>query len=117
MVNGMSKTECAAALAQPAYVRALQDALTAELERVVRAEFDPNYSAPAAMRPSMWCGSLVMEAVVGDAFASKVREHYGSGNNQLELKVGGQPVIFVPQPTTSTPGGTHATSKCCCFLE
>ena len=117
MVNGMSKTECAAALAQPAYVRALQDALTAELERVVRAEFDPNYSAPTAMRPSMWCGSLVMEAVVGDAFASKVREHYSTGNNQLELKVGGQPVIFVPQPTTSTPGGTHATSKGCCFLE
>ena len=31
---------------------------------------------------------LVMEAVVGDAIAPKLREHYSSGGNELKLEVG-----------------------------
>merc|ERR1711907_644591 len=98
LVNGMSKAECAAALAKSAYVQALQDALEAELARVIRSEFDPNYSTATPFRPSMRCGSLVMEAVVGDTFASQLREHYSSGGNELKLEIKGQPVLFVPQP-------------------
>merc|ERR1711939_1193752 len=56
VVNAMSKNECAAALAKPAYVEALQDALEAELASVIRSEFDPKYNAATPFRPSMRCG-------------------------------------------------------------
>merc|ERR1719182_1098837 len=105
----MSKAECEAALAKSAYVEALQDALAAELTRVVRSEFDPKYSADPPFRPSMRCGSLVMEAVVGDTNAPKLREHYSSGGNELKLEVAGQPVLFAP-PVTTTPSSTTKTT-------
>jgi len=107
----MSKAECAAALAKPAYVEALQDALAAELARVIRSQFDPKYSPATPFRPSVWCGSLVMEAVVGDTLASQLREHYSSGGNELQLEVAGQSLVFVPQPTTTTPSKIKATAK------
>jgi hypothetical protein len=113
VVNAMSKAECEAALAQPAYVKLLQNAMTAELARVIRAEYKSEYSPELQFRPSMRCGSLVMEAVVGDTFAPKLREHYGSGGNELKLEVAGQPLLFVPQPTTtsSTTKTTTTTTK------
>jgi hypothetical protein len=111
VVNGMSKAECEAALAKSAYVEALQDALAAELARVIRAEFDPKYRADTRFRPSMRCGSLVMEAVVEDTFALQLRQHYSSGGNVLKLEVAGQPLLFVPKSTTTTPSRTNVTSK------
>ena len=112
----MSKADCAAALAQPAYVEALQDAMTAELTRVIRSKYDSEYSPELQFRPSMRCGSLVMQAVVGgDTLASQLREHYSSAGNELKLEVKGQPLLFAPQPTTtsSTP---KVTSKFCCVV-
>merc|ERR1711939_256084 len=110
VVNTMSKADCAAALAQPAYVEALQDAMTAELARVIRSEYDSEYSPELELRPSMRCGSLVMQAVVGDTFASQLREHYSSAGNELKLEVpGGQPLLFAP-PVTTTPSSTTKTT-------
>ena len=113
MVNDMSKAECAAVLAESAYVEALQDAMMSELARVIRAEYDPKYIPDMVLRPSMRCGSLVMQAVVGDTIAPQLREHYSSGSNELKLEVGGQPLLFVPQPTT-TSSIPKVTSKFCC---
>ena len=53
-----------------------------------------------------------MEAVVGETFAPKLREHYSSGGNGLKLEVAGQPVLFVPQPTTTTASSTNVARKC-----
>ena len=111
----MSKAQCVAILAQPAYVKALQDAMTAELAKVIQAEYDSEYKPELQFRPSMRCGSLVMQAVVGDTIAPQLREHYSSGGNELKLEVAGQPVLFVPQPATTTPSSTKkVTGKCCC---
>ena len=108
----MSKADCEAALAQPTYVEGLQNALAAELAKVIRAEFDAEYSTGSAkFRPSMRCGSLIMEAVVGPSFASQLQEHYSSGDNVLELEVEGKPVSFVPQPTTTTTSTPSGTTK------
>merc|ERR1712032_1608834 len=113
VVNGMSKAECEAALAQPANVEALQDALEAELARVIRSKYDSEYSPELELRPSMRCGSLVMQAVVGDTIASQLQKHYSNSSNELKLEVKGQPLLFVPQPTTtsSIPKVTKKTAE------
>merc|ERR1712181_35061 len=61
-VTEMSKTECEAALAKPEYVKALQDALTTELAKVIKTQLNGDYVSKH--RPSIWCGSLVIQAVV-----------------------------------------------------
>ena len=112
----MSKAECEAALAKSAYVEALQAALDAKLESDIRSEFDPKYSPELQFRPSMRCGSLVMEAVVEDTFALQLRQHYSSGGNVLKLEVAGQPLLFVPKSTTTTPSRRNVTGKGCCYF-
>merc|ERR1712032_1388692 len=114
VVNAMSKAKCAEILAQPANVKALQDAMTAELAKVIKAEYKSDYEPELELRPSMRCGSLMMQAVVGDTIAPQLREHYSSGSNELKLEVGGQPLLFVPQPTTTsstTKTSTTTTTK------
>merc|ERR1712032_452940 len=76
---------------------------------VIRSKYDSEYSPELQFRPSMRCGSLVMQAVVGDTIASQLREHYSSGGNELKLEVGGQPLLFAP-PVTTTPSSTTKTT-------
>merc|ERR1719460_2023503 len=83
--------------------------MTAELARVIRSKYDSEYSPELQFRPSMRCGSLVMQAVVGDTIASQLREHYSSAGNELKLEVGGQPLLFAP-PVTTTPSSTTKTT-------
>merc|ERR1719409_1834491 len=84
--------------------------MTAELTRVIRSEYDSKYSPELQFRPSMRCGSLVMQAVVGgDTLASQLREHYSSAGNELKLEVKGQPLLFAP-PVTTTPSSTTKTT-------
>jgi hypothetical protein len=81
---------------------------------VIKAEYKSDYESELELRPSMRCGSLIMQAVVGDTIAPQLREHYSSGSNELKLEVGGQPVLFVPQPTTTsstTKTSTTTTTK------
>ena len=102
MVNrGMSKADCQAAVTDPDYVTALTDAFTAELMRVIQTKFEEDYVSK--FRPSVWCGSLVMQAVVKN-FAGELRQHYSEGN-ALKLEVNGQPVRFRPLKKVATATG------------
>ena len=72
MVNdNISKSECEAALDKPGYPKALQSALADELTKLIQTNFDDTYTT-AKLNPSIRCGSLIMEAVVG-TFAKQVR--------------------------------------------
>jgi len=95
----MSKEECETALAKPEYVKALQEALTAELTKVIKTQLNGDYVGN--YRPSIWCGSLVMQAVVGETFASQLDKHYTSGN-ALELQVDGKDLPFKVQSTSTS---------------
>merc|ERR1712187_97198 len=90
-VTDISKEECEEAITKTEYVKALQDALTTELAKVIKTQLNGDYVTK--YRPSIWCGSLVMQAVVGETFASQLDKHYASGN-ALELQVDGKDVPF-----------------------
>jgi len=107
-VTEMSKTECEAALAKPEYVKALQDALTTELAKVIKTQLNGDYVSKH--RPSIWCGSLVMQAVVGETFAPELNKHYTSGN-ALELQVEDKTLPFKPQSTTTSTTISTSTSS------
>jgi len=102
--NDMSRDDCEAALADPDYVTALQEAVIAEITDVIQTEFGGDFVAN--LSPSIWCGSLVIQVVV-ETFAPQLREHY-SNDNVLELEVDGEPLSFEPQ-STSTAATTPAT--------
>merc|ERR1712157_125194 len=91
------------ALTKPAYVKALQDAVVAEFNKVIDTQFQGGNVVK--LRPAIWCGSLVVQAVV-EKFAPQLRNHYKSAGNALELKVEGKPVRFEPQPAISTTSRT-----------
>jgi len=103
----MSKTECEAALAKPEYVKALQDALTTELAKVIKTQLNGDYVSKH--RPSIWCGSLVIQAVV-ETFAPELNKHYTSGN-ALELQVEDKALPFKPQSTTTSTTISTSTSS------
>lgn len=107
-VTEMSKTDCEAAIAKPEYVKALQEALTTELTKVIKTQSNGDYVSKH--RPSIWCGSLVMQAVVGETFASELQKHYTSGN-ALELQVEGKALPFKPQSTTTSTTISTTTSS------
>ena len=90
-------------MADPQSVRALQDQLKAKLMEVIRREFVSSYSDNH--RVAMWCGSLVMQTVVGQ-FAQQLRQHFEHEGNTLELYVNGLPVNFTPREQPAN------TSKC-----
>jgi len=79
-------------MVDPQSVRALQDQLKTKLMEVMQSEFQSSY--PDSHRVAMWCGSLVVQAVVG-RFASQLRQYFK--RNTLELNVNGLPVRFAPQ--------------------
>jgi len=106
--NDYTKEECESILAVPGYPKKLQDALIAEVGKVVQTEYNENYEPQ--YRPSIWCGSMIMQIVV-ETFASQLQEHYSSGN-VLELRVDNSPLSFASLTTTAepTPATTTATS-------
>jgi len=102
----MSKEECEKAITKPEYVKALQDALTTELTNVIKTQLNGDYVTK--YRPSIWCGSLVMQAVV-ETFASQLDKHYASGN-ALELQVDGKDLPFKVQSTSASTTINTSTS-------
>merc|ERR1712224_242620 len=71
----------------------------AEITDVIQTEFGGDFVAN--LSPAIWCGSLVIQVVV-ETFAPQLREHYSEEGNALELDVEGAPLLFEPQPTTTT---------------
>lgn len=107
----MSWDECETVMADPKSVRALQDELKAKLKEVIQTDFHSSYPDADNYRVAMWCGSLVMQTVVGP-FAQQLRQHYESEDNTLELQVNGLPMSFVPQePVTSTSTTTEPAAS------
>merc|ERR1712157_701939 len=89
---------------------ALQDDLQAKLTSAMKtlSSYDDS-KAPAAMVPSMWCGSLIMQAVVGD-FAAELEQHYQDPKNTLELSLDGNVLRFAPKPSTTTTSTTTTST-------
>ena len=90
----MPKEECEKAITKPEYVKSLQDALTTELTNVIKTQLSGDYVTE--YRPYIWCGSLVMQAEVGETWKSELDKHYASGN-ALELQVDGKDLSFIVQ--------------------
>ena len=59
----MPENECEALLASQGYVSAMQYELSRELLDVIKTEFSAVYIGEYL--PAVWCGSLVIQAVVG----------------------------------------------------
>jgi hypothetical protein len=105
-VTDMSKEECEKAINKPEYIKSMQDALTTELTKVIKTQLNGDYVTK--YRPSIWCGSLVMQAVV-ETFASELDKHYASGN-ALELQVDGEDLSFKVQSTSASTTINTSTS-------
>ena len=93
-------------MADPQSVRALQDQLKAKLMEVIRTKFRASYSDNH--RAAIWCGSLVMQTVVGQ-FAPQLRQHFEREANSLELNVHGLPVGFTPRERSTNTGQSSVT--------
>lgn len=110
----VSLEECTKVMADTQRVRALQDQLKAKLMHIIRTEFRSSYTDNH--RVAMWCGSLIMQTVVGE-FAQQLREHFErEGESSLQLYINGLPVSFVPneqvtneEPVTAAASAVEVT--------